>query len=68
MVDKNILAAIKLKHKGRMLEAMLTAWEKYPTMKSDCQLTRKMKELARNDYAKKIMNEEANHTINTQAG
>jgi hypothetical protein len=58
MTDKPngaILKLIRMKYTGEELEAMLKAWEKYTTWKSDCATTARFKELARIDYAKKLM-------------
>lgn len=50
-----ILKLIKMTYQGEELEAMLKAWEKYTTLKTDCPTTQRFKELARIDYAKKLM-------------
>lgn len=53
--DKSLLKIIHLMG-GREGEAMLTAWNKIPTYKSDCPTTRSIKEAARKDYARKLLN------------
>ena len=54
--NKSILSLIKLKyrHDPEELELWLKAWAHRPTLKIDCPTTQKFKELAREDYVKKL--------------
>lgn len=51
-IDRNTLAAIRLKYSGEVLDAMLQAWEKNPTYKKDCTLKRLEKEYERRKWVK----------------
>lgn len=55
MEDKRTLMLIMMTYSGPELEAMLKAWERYPTFKKDCPLERSMKAAAREAYAKKLL-------------
>jgi hypothetical protein len=55
MQDKTTLRLIHLTYSGKELEAMLKAWEKYPTLKKDCRMTRELTEKARKAFAGKIL-------------
>jgi hypothetical protein len=49
------LKEIKLIYSGEKLEAMLKAWEIYPTFKKDCAITRDLKKKARESRMEKIL-------------
>jgi hypothetical protein len=49
------LKEIKLLYTGDKLEAMLTAWDMYPTFKKDCRMTRELKAKARESRMNKIL-------------
>lgn len=56
-VDRNILWHINNTFKGKELEAMLEAWKRWPTFKTDCNLKRQEKEYKRKQYAKRYLEE-----------
>jgi hypothetical protein len=49
------LKEIKLLYSGDKLEAMLKAFEMYPTFKNDCRMTRELKAKARESRMQKIL-------------
>jgi hypothetical protein len=54
------LKEIKLIYTGDKLEAMLTAWDMYPTFKKDCRMTRELKAKARESRMNKILTNKTN--------
>jgi hypothetical protein len=42
--DKSILALIKITYSGKELEAMIKAWQDFPTLRKDCPRERATKE------------------------
>jgi hypothetical protein len=53
---KTTLHTIKLIYDGAKLAAMLEAWEKHPTYKTDCQIEKAKKEAKRKQYAERRLN------------
>jgi hypothetical protein len=58
--NKSILRLIKLSYEGEELEAMLKAWNDFPTYKTDCQQEAKLKEDLRKLRMKKYLSLQAN--------
>lgn len=53
--NKSILRLLQLKYGSTdEWELWEQAWNKYPSLKKDCPTTQKFKELAREDYVKKL--------------
>lgn len=54
MYNTAILRLIKMTYTGEELELQLRAWQKYPTLKTDCALTARQKEGKRAAYVKRL--------------
>lgn len=61
-IDKNTLAAIKLKYTGRELEVMLKAWDNFPTLKNHCKLDKQRQEGKRMAYFEREMQVQKSET------
>jgi hypothetical protein len=55
ILDKAVLKLINLQYSGKELEAMLKAWEDFPTYKTDCPNERSLKEMLRKERMKKYL-------------
>jgi hypothetical protein len=55
MENKLILRLIKMQYQGEELEAMLKAWNDFPTLKTDCPNEQRIKEELRKLRMKKYL-------------
>jgi hypothetical protein len=53
--DKALLKLIKLLYSGKELEAALSAWQTFPTYKTDCPSERRLKEQLRKTRIMRIL-------------